>query len=195
MWSLGALVVARPVPGVDTMRSLHVGLGGWLAIVAFACPAIASAESDSKTVRVSCTILPRLELSVTPETGESIAFGAIEQPAPGQATVRSTAVKLNVFSNLGHPYHVTQTVRQPLATSEGIAIPDDQFQMVTQDAARGQLGAPQPTPIMPGIPTTLYRSDERGKSDAFSARYTLTVTSETPAGEFDTEIVYTVTSL
>ncbi|MBI2104262.1 MAG: hypothetical protein HYT90_01600 [Candidatus Omnitrophica bacterium] len=177
------------------MRAPRTDLGYWLTIAVLAFPAAACAESDSKTVRVSCTILPRLELSVTPETGESIAFGAIEQPAPGETTVRSTAVKLNVFSNMGRPYHVTQMVRKPLATPEGAAIPDDQFRVLTQDAARGRMGAPQPTPLAAGVPTTLYTSDERGKSDAFSARYTLTVTPDTPAGEFDTEIVYTVTSL
>jgi hypothetical protein len=158
-------------------------------------PAATFAESDSKTVQVSCTILPRLELSVTPETGGQIAFGAIEQPAPGDAASRSIRVALNVFSNLDRPYQVTQMIRRPLANPEGLAIAEEQFRVTTAGASRGQLDALQPTPLLPGIPTTLYTSDERGKSDAFSADYTLTVTPQTPAGEFGTEIVYTVTSL
>ena len=154
-----------------------------------------SAESDSKTVQVTATILPRLELTVTPETGESIAFGAITQPAPGDRTARSVKVSLNVFSNLDRPYQVTQLVRQPLSTAAGSTIPAAQFLVTAHDAARGQLVPIQPTAILPGAATTLYISDSRGKSDAFLADYSLTVTPETPAGNFHTEIVYTVTSL
>lgn len=153
------------------------------------------AESDSKTVRASATILPRLELSVSPETGEGIVFGVIEQPAPGSEAARSVSVRLNVFSNLGHPYQVTQAIRRPLTNADGQRIPEGQFRVTTRDAGLGVLGVEQPTPLTPGLPTTLYTSNERGKSDRFSADYTLTVTPETPAGDFDTEILYTVTSL
>lgn len=155
----------------------------------------ACAETDSKTVKVSATIVPRLELSVTPQTGQDIAFGVIEQPSAGDTTHRSVNVALNVFSNLARPYQVTQLVRQPLTNSDGASIPSDQFQVETHDAARGTLGAPSATAIVPGNATTLYLSDERGKSDSFHADYNLTVTPRTPAGTFGTEIVYTVTSL
>ena len=175
------------------MRCTHRLVGTTLIVLGLAIPAFA--ESDSKTVQVTATILPRLELTVTPETGESITFGAITQPAPGGQTAHSVKVALNVFSNLDRPYQVTQLVRQPLSTAAGSTIPDDQFLVTAHDAARGQLVPAQPTAIVPGAPTTLYISDSRGKSDAFSADYTLMVTPETPAGDFHTEIVYTVTSL
>ena len=153
------------------------------------------AESDSKTVQVTATILPRLELTVTPETGEGIAFGAITQPAPGDQDSRSVRVAVNVFSNLDRPYHVTQMIRRPLVNVEGSAIPDPNFLVSAHDAGRGRAGPVRPTAMIPGRATTLYTSDERGKSDAFKADYTLTVTPETPAGDFATDIVYTVTSL
>ena len=155
----------------------------------------AFAESDSKTVQVSATILPRLELSVTPETGEGITFGVVQQPAPGEEATQSVKVSVNVFSNLGHPYHVTQLIRRPLTSPDGLVIADGQFLVTTRDAALGELGAPQAIPITPGNSMTLYTSNDRGKSDAFAADYTLVVTPQTPAGEFNTQIVYTVTSL
>lgn len=168
----------------------------WIPLAAILLGSVrAAAESDAQTVQVTCTILPRLELSVTPDTGDQIAFGVLEQPAPGEATTRSLKVRLNVFSNLGRPYHITQMIRRPLTNAEGLAIQDDQLRVVTAGSARGQLGAAQPVALVPGVAATLYTSDERGKSDAFSADYTLTVTPQTPAGEFGTEIVYTVTSL
>lgn len=165
------------------------------AVLASLRSACAFAESESRTVEVSATILPRLELSVTPATGSSIAFGAITQPAPGDQTAQSVAVTLSVFSNLDRPYHVTQMIRRPLTNAQGAAIPDSQFLVTTHDAALGQLGAPSPTPVVPGAPTTLYWSNTRGKSDAFTADYRLNITPATPAGDFLTEIVYTVTSL
>ena len=175
-------------------RSLRfAGAAVATAGLAFASPLFA--ESDSKTVQVSATILPRLELSVTPETGESIAFGAMTQPAMGDEDSRSVRVAVNVFSNLDRPYHITQLVRHPLSSTGGSTIPEPQFLVTAHDASRGQVGPIQPTAIVPGRATTLYTSDERGKSDAFQAEYTLTVTPETSAGDFTTEIVYTVTSL
>jgi len=145
------------------------------------------AESESQTVQVSATILPRLELSITPETGAEIAFGSLEQPASGRISARSVKVAVNVFSNMDRPYHVTQMIRRPLTNPSGSVIPDAQFQVLTPDAQRHAL--------VPGSPTTLYTSDARGKSNNFLADYSLTVTPETPAGTFGTEIVYTVTSL
>lgn len=170
-------------------------VGSLTAALSLGLAASVFAESDSKTVQVTATILPRLELTVTPETGEAIAFGAITQPTPGGATERSVNVSVNVFSNLDRPYHVTQLVRQPLSSASGSTIPDGQFLVSARDASRGQLGPVQPMAVVPGAATTLYISDSRGKSDAFLANYTLQVTPETPAGDFQTEIVYTVTSL
>ena len=177
------------------MRRMRWGVGSTAALLGLLQTFPVCAESDSKTVRVSATIVPRLELSVTPQTGQDVAFGIIEQPSLGETTRRSVNVALNVFSNLGRPYHVTQLVRHPLANIDGSAIPADQFQVETHDASRGTLGAPSATAIVPGDSTTLYTSDGRGKSDAFLADYSLTVTPHTPAGTFGTEIVYTVTSL
>ena len=177
------------------MRSIR-GVAWSCGLISYVLSASPSfAESDSKTVQVSATILPRLELSVSPETGEGIVFGAIEQPAPGSEASRSVSVHLNVFSNLGHPYQVTQAIRRPLTNADGQRIPERQFRVSTRDAGLGVLGVEHPTPLTPGVPTTLYTSNERGKSDRFSADYTLTVTPETPAGDFGTEILYTVTSL
>ena len=158
-------------------------------------PSLVLAESDSKTVQVTATILPRLELTVTPEMGHTVAFGAIEQPAPGDETERTAHVSLNVFSNPDQPYHVSQLIRHPLRSTDGAEISETHFRVRTHTASRGQLALTQPTPIISGQSTTLYTSNERGKGDTFSAEYTLTITPETPAGDFTTDIVYTVTSL
>jgi hypothetical protein len=155
----------------------------------------ALAESQTKTVQVSATILPRLELTVTPETGSGIAFGEIEQPAFGATNDRTVKVKLGVFSNLGAPYHVTQMVRRPLENTQGLAIDDAQFTVSARDAGLGQVHTAGATPIVPGQTMTLYTSNAIGKSDQFLADYALQVTPTTPAGQFNTEIVYTVTSL
>ena len=166
-----------------------------LGLASFIGASPSFSESDSKIVHVSATILPRLELSVTPETGDAIAFGQLEQPAAGDAHSRLISVNVNVFSNLGHPYQVTQLVRRPMTNHQGQTIPDEQFRVMTLGSTRGSLRATEATPVIPGQTTPLYTSDDRGKSDTFSAEYTLHVTPQTPAGEFDTEVVYTVTSL
>lgn len=168
---------------------------GFTALAITMIPPLGLAESDSRTVQVTATILPRLELTVTPEMGHAVAFGAIEQPALGGETERTVQVNLSVFSNLDQPYHVSQLVRHPLRSADGAEISETHFRVRTHAASRGQLALTQPAPITSGQSTTLYTSNERGKSDAFSAEYTLTVTPETPAGDFATEIVYTVTSL
>lgn len=177
------------------MQAMGRAARGLAAVCLFISHNAAWAESASKTVQVTATILPRLELSVTPETGSAITFGAIEQPAAGETADRSVRVAVGVFSNLGHPYHVTQLVRRGLTNREGAVISDDQFRVMTHDARLGSTTAVQPTPITPGTPSTLYLSNTQGKSDNFLADYTLTVAPATVAGDYDTEIVYTVTSL
>lgn len=162
-------------------------------IIAHALPLAAFAESQSHSVQVTATILPRLELSVSPETGSAIAFGAIVQPDNGQVATKTVAVNLSVFSNLDKPYYVTQSLRHPLANADGTAIPDSQFSVSARGASRGDVGAAGP--MVPGQMETLYTSDAHGKSDAFTADYALAVTPTTAAGNFATEIVYTVTSL
>ncbi len=162
-------------------------------IFAHALPLAAFAESQSHSVQVTATILPRLELSVSPATGSAIAFGAIVQPDDGHVTTKTVAVNLSVFSNLDRPYHVTQSLRRSLTNAEGTAIPDKQFSVSARGASRGDVGSPGP--IIPGQMATLYTSDAHGKSDAFVADYALAVTPTTVAGDFATEIVYTVTSL
>lgn len=172
----------------------RIVMAGVLMAAVLGAPVV-RAESESKTIQVSATILPRLELSITPETGSAIAFGALQQPAPEAVASRSVKVNVGVFSNLGHPYQVTQMVRRPLTNREGATIADSQFTVATREAALGSLAAPGGMAIVPGTSATLYTSNAIGKSDAFLADYTLTATSKTPAGDFGTEIVYTVTSL
>lgn len=171
-------------------QALVLGSAGAMMLLASAY-----AESQSHTVQVSATILPRLELSVTPSTGSAIAFGAIMQPSDGETTVKTVAVNLSVFSNLDRPYHVTQSVRHALANEQGVEIPSGQFLVSGRDSARGEIRVTAPVAITAGESATLYTSDANGKSDAFVADYQLAVTPATPAGNFGTEIVYTVTSL
>jgi len=170
--------------------------GCWIVLLGcLITPSLALAETTSHTVQVTATILPRLELTVTPSTGASIAFGAMTQPAQGEEASRTVAVNVSVFSNLDRPYHVTQVIRHPLTSALGSTIPDEQFLVSTRGAAIGEARVTASTPIVPGEVTTLYTSNARGKSDAFAADYTLEVTPVTPAGDFATAIIYTVTSL
>lgn len=175
------------------MPSLRALLSCAAVSACLALPGIVRAESESHTVEVSATILPRLELSVIPDTGSGIAFGVLTQPADGTTASRSVNVALNVFSNLGRPYEVTQTLRQPLTNAEGQMMAPEQFRMTTRQAAHGTL-APERS-LVPGVPATLYTSDARGTSDTFLADYSLTATPATPAGTFQSDILYTVTSL
>ena len=168
---------------------------GCMALTLNSFPLCVFAESQSRTVQVTATILPRLELSINPSTGSSIAFGAIAQPNTGSTNTKTVAVNLSVFSNLDRPYHVTQTVRHPLTATSGTTIPDEQLQIITRNASQGEVGLGTLVPVASGTPTTLYTSNAHGKSDAFVADYQLSVTPTTPAGDFGTEILYTVTSL
>lgn len=194
-WAIASVHPDNPPPTRKRLGISCFVLWGCLACMSLIAAPRLSAESASKSVQVTATILPRLELSVNPETGQGIVFQAIEQPAEGEQASRSVKVTIGVFSNLGHPYQVTQTLRRPLTSSAGSTIAEQHFQVSTRDAALGSLGAPQPSPTIPGVSTVLYTSNDRGKTDSFVADYTLIVTPKTPAGEYHTDILYTVTSL
>ena len=177
------------------MRTFYQAACWGLVIAIHGLSLMAYAESQSQTVQVTATILPRLELSVVPATGSSIAFGALLQPTDGDVATKTVAVNLSVFSNLDRPYHVTQSIRHRLINTQGSDIPDSQFLVSARGAARGDIPLSTPAPIIPGESATLYTSDAHGKIDTFTADYHLMVTPATPAGDFATEMVYTVTSL
>jgi hypothetical protein len=104
-------------------------------------------------------------------------------------------VDMEIKSNLGKPYQVTQNVFSELTDVEGRVIAFDNFQVVTESLdTKGKLNITQKQKVQKGD-TILFVSDKKGSSDKFKIIYELKVPDETIAGNYTSRITYSLVEL
>ena len=82
-----------------------------------------------------------------------------------------------------------------LAARDGSStIPSDALQFYGSEAQSGVLTAQSPTPVKEGE-TVVYRSDSKGTAESFSLNYRLAIPKDTPAGAYNSELKYSITTL
>ena len=114
------------------------------------------------------------------------AFNLIAQPTEGGFDLRFQRISptdfkvakemtLRVTSDIGKQYRIEQEVIQPLTTSSGTQISDDQFQMyaLVNSNSKGTLIYRPETPVSQ-FDRILYSSDASGADDSFKLVYTIT---------------------
>lgn len=109
---------------------------------------------------------------------------------------RTFGLDVEVKSNLGKQYQVTQKVLSDLTNKEGKAIPSKNFTVRTEkiNATKGILKLPEKTEVKKGD-TTLFISDADGSSDSFKLVYELVATSDIIAGDYSASVVYSLSEL
>jgi hypothetical protein len=133
------------------------------------------------------------DLFLKTESGQgSISFRDI---GPNQPP-RTFEVEVQVKSNSGRPYLVTQKMLSPLANKEGNTILNKYFSMKTEKLKQTK-GLPkvQNKSEMTTQDTTLFVSDRSGSSDTFKVIYELNAASDVKAGDYATSIVYSLSEL
>lgn len=105
----------------------------------------------------------------------------------------SKVVSIEVNSNLKKPYYVIQKLDNPLITDMGASIGEDFFTVRQQlsDESNGTVIYKEATSVKNGD-TVIFHSDDSGSSSAFSLEYTLTATETTKAGNYMTNISYSL---
>ncbi|MFH0917529.1 MAG: hypothetical protein V1830_00165 [Candidatus Omnitrophota bacterium] len=133
------------------------------------------------------------EISISPQDQRySIDFANLK-PSDGP---RLNEVLIEVKSNLGRPYQVTQNVLSELASSTGDKIPSKYFSLQTLAASntKGNLKVADKISVEKGS-LLLFISDANGSADQFKVIYELTCPADLRAGNYSSSITYTLTEI
>ena len=133
-----------------------------------------------------------LELVVTPELGTGfLRFDNLKPQEPP----RISEVNIEIRSNIGKPYQVSQNITSLFASKEGRTIPKEYFSLRTEaDRVSGKLKYPEKTQVKLGD-MILFVSDEKGSPDKFKVIYELSIPPDLKAGDYSTRITYSITAI
>ena len=133
------------------------------------------------------------EISISPQDQRYNIDFANLKPSDGP---RLNEVLIEVKSNLGRPYQVTQNVLSELVSSTGDKIPAKYFslQTVSVDNTKGNLKIVSKIPVEKGN-VLLFVSDTNGSADKFKVIYELICPADLNAGNYSSRITYTLTEI
>lgn len=101
-------------------------------------------------------------------------------------------VTLEVKTNIGKQYQVIQDIRSDLLNAQGEAIPAKYFTLLTEpENTKGALKASVKQEVKKGS-TVLFVSDTRGSADTFRVVYELACPPSSPAGNYETNVTYSL---
>lgn len=167
-----------------------------LCSIAFIVAPCLSLHAASKTVTVDshATIGKMLELAVSQDGKSEVKFGNIMPSAIDPTVAGPIKVMVDVKSNSGERYHLTQTIAGSLENNQGDKIAPENLRFTTSSLkTRGEV-VTAPTPVSAGA-QPIFTSDLEGRSDTVTAEYTLIVPAGQAPGNYSTLITYTVSTL
>jgi hypothetical protein len=104
-------------------------------------------------------------------------------------------VLIEVNTNIGRSYQVSQRVESLLTNEEGKTIPKEYFVFHTEKSTKGGiLKQPSSTPVDIGE-TTMFVSDEKGSPTKLKVIYELTTPRDLSAGNYSSQITYSMSEL
>lgn len=153
----------------------------------------AQAETRTITADSKASISPILELSISQQGQSELKFGNIRPSAIETVQAGPVTIIVQVNSNSGERYQVTQAVGSELSNADGETIPSSNLQFKTS-SAHGGFPISTLTPVSDAS-QIIYTSDTAGNSDTISAEYTLSVPESQAPGDYSGLLTYTVSSL
>ncbi len=165
-----------------------------LALFFFAWSSLVHAQpqSESRTLRVHVNVEPIFVVQVAPRAGgETIEFGTVKKEDQKSAQAEPVQVDIAVFSNLGVPYQVSQTVAGPLVNEKGETLPLENFLIRADEAVYGTGSILNPEPVV-AREQLLFESNANGDTDTFTANYLLQIPPTQAGGDYQMNIIYTI---
>jgi hypothetical protein len=152
------------------------------------------AETRTIMTDAKASIGSILELSISQEGQSELRFGNIRPSAIDSITVGPVRILVEVNSNSGERYQVTQSIGGPLENVEGNQIGLDHLKFQTSASNSNGYVVSSPTAVS-ASPQIIFTSDTQGRSDTIAAEYTLTVPPSQEPGDYFALLTYTVSSL
>ncbi len=124
------------------------------------------------------------------DEGFSLNFGSFRSGKEKE----ERRVILTVRSNLGEPYQVSQIVPRKMMNEQGAALEDDNFQFSASTTETGVSLAQAAAPVQTGE-HLIFTSDKSGTPENIILNYTLSIPPDSKAGNYTSEIKYSITTL
>lgn len=155
--------------------------------------AVSPALAASKTVTVDshASIATTLELKVSGAQSSELAFGNVN---PTTATAGPVMMIIDVDSNSGAAYQVTQTLNGSLRNTAGDQISPDHIKFTSSSTSSIGTVVSNPTEVS-SSPQTVYVSDSKGTRDTIAVEYTLQVPPNQAPGSYGSSLTYTASTL
>lgn len=154
-------------------------------------------ESNSSLVSPEILSVPlRIEvepifyLNVKPQQSDGIHFGDFRDGKNKE----TSQMALDVQTNLGKPYQVSQIVSRKLTNETGDAMSGGSFLYSVRNPKTGTSEAPFPDAVKEGT-ALLFTSDNAGSAEEIIVDYELKIPTDAKGGNYSSDIKYSVTSL
>jgi len=154
-------------------------------------------EVNNSEQRLLATLLlkvdnPRIfELIVTPEGSGVVRFTDVKPSQPAKAS----EVSIEVKTNTGKLYQVSQILRSELINREGNVIAPKYFTLKEESLeTKGRLRFLSAVPVNPGE-MVLFTSDAKGSADKFKVIYELSSSFDIRPGDYSTGLTYSISEL
>lgn len=163
-------------------------------ICSLAMPVQAFAVSTTVTIGSKASVTPTIELMVQGQKESELRFGNIAPSAASETVSGPMTMKVEVKSNTGERYQVTQNLANPLQNETGVAIPLENLSFTSRSENAGGTITEAPTKLISNH-QTVYISDAQGKSATILIDYTLNVPANQAPGNYSATITYTASTL
>lgn len=131
------------------------------------------------------------DITVKLQEGTKIEFADLKPSGPA----KTYEVLIEVKTNVGKQYQVTQRMPTELVSKEGYVIMPESFTLRTEgEAVKGILKFLEKTPVKKGD-TVLFVSDKEGSLDTFKVIYELKPSSDTKLGDYSTTVSYSLSEI
>ena len=157
-------------------------------------PNAALAETRTITADSRALIPSVLELSVSQQGASELRFDKITPSSLGPTQTEPKLISIEVHSNSGEKYQVTQTISSALENATGEIIELENLKFKTTAAKSTGHGVSDFTPVSKGS-QTIFTSDEQGSSESVSSEYQLTIPPSQAPGDYSALLTYTVSSV
>jgi len=198
--SIQTIYSSRPDGSADKAFTIAYSLADPLSLVAgnYRSRIQYLLESSGKQINLGALDLEIrqeriFEIAISPQDQRYNIDFANLKPSDGP---RLNEVLIEVKSNLGQPYQVTQNVLSELVNSNGDKIPAKYFslQTVSQNNTKGNLKIASKIPVEKGN-LLLFISNADGSADQFKVIYELICPVDLKAGNYSSRITYTLTEI
>ncbi len=154
-------------------------------------PAGSPGQPKSFVIPVKIDIEPLFYLDVKTQDGLGAFNFGILRPGFEQ---RRQKVTLQIFSNLGQPYQVSQILPRGLASEQGAVLPAESLMYATEPATTGLVSSLAPMTVREGE-SQIFTSDQKGTPETLNLEYSLQAPKGARAGSYNSGIKYSITTL